>query len=74
MEDYNEDQEQDCWEATIAFDYLGLKTLYDHLEYSIQMWPGSPARPAQEQEFLRKLKYSVYAAMMDHTFTELNDE
>ena len=46
-----------------------IRALYSHLDYSIQMWPGSPRRPAQEQEFLQHLKGCMFAIMLEHNFS-----
>ena len=43
-----------------------VRVLYSHITYSIQMWPGSPARPPEEQEYLQKLKMQLFAMMADY--------
>ena len=43
-----------------------VRMLYSHITYSIQMWPGYPARPAEEQEYLQKLKMQLFAMMADY--------
>ena len=56
------------WEVTLHFNIDSLRALHYHLEYAIKMWPGSPARPAEEQEYLSHLKMSVFTAMMDYNY------
>lgn len=43
----------------------GVRTLYYAVTEAIRMWPGSPARPPEEQEELYLLKMSVFAMMME---------
>jgi hypothetical protein len=35
------------------------------------MWPGSPARPAEEQEYLHMIKQQLFAMLADYTFTHI---
>ncbi len=42
--------------------------MYDHVCYSIKMWPGSPARPVEEQVYLDKLKTQLFAMIADYNF------
>ena len=55
----------------MSFDIKATRALYEHICYSIQMWPGSPARPVEEQEFLQSLKTSLFSSIMDYNYTEL---
>tara|TARA_B100001094_G_scaffold138143_1_gene133726 strand:- start:1486 stop:1683 length:198 start_codon:yes stop_codon:yes gene_type:complete len=50
----------------------GLRLLYSHLEYSIRMWPGSPARPAEEQLFLDSLKKQTFAMICEYNLSEID--
>jgi len=38
------------------------------------MWPGSPARPEIEQEFLDKLKKTTFAMIQEYNFTYLEQD
>jgi len=51
-----------------------LRLFYSHLDYSIRMWPGSPARPEIEQEFLDKLKKTTFAMIQEYNFTYLEQD
>ena len=42
-----------------------VRTLYYAVKEAIRMWPGSPARPAEEQEMLYQLKMAIFAMMME---------
>ena len=46
--------------------------MYDHFDYSIKMWPGSPARPAEEQEWLDIMKKRMFAMIADYNYTEID--
>ena len=48
--------------------YLGpdeIRALSYAINEAIRMWPGSPARPAEEQVVLQKLKMSLFAMSME---------
>tara|TARA_B100000902_G_scaffold231412_1_gene219482 strand:+ start:1031 stop:1246 length:216 start_codon:yes stop_codon:yes gene_type:complete len=49
-----------------------IRMLYDHICYSIKMWPGSPARPVEEQEYLIQLKNRLFAMIADYSFSQLD--
>ncbi len=49
-----------------------IRMLYDHICYSIQMWPGYPARPAEEQEYLVQLKNRLFAMLADYNFSNID--
>ena len=51
-----------------------VRLLYNHVCYSIEVWPGSPARPAVEQEYLHHLKNQLFAMLADYSFTELDTD
>jgi hypothetical protein len=44
-----------------------VKALSYAVNEAIRMWPGSPARPAREQEVLYALKVSIFAMNMELT-------
>lgn len=62
---FNEDDEE-LYALDLNID--AVKALHHHLEYAIQMWPGSPRRPAEEQEFLKHIKSILFAVMLQHNF------
>jgi hypothetical protein len=37
----------------------------------LEMWEGSPARPAEEQEHLWYVRNSLYRMILDYQFNEL---
>ena len=51
-----------------------VRALYSLVCYSIETWPGSPRRPAEEQEYLRHLKNQLFAMLADYSFTELDTD
>jgi len=68
MEEHNEDVYQ------LAFDINGVLALKGVIDYSIEVWPGSPARHAQEQEFLWYMRDLLNKCIMEHSFYNLNIE
>jgi hypothetical protein len=47
-----------------------VRMLYSHVCYAIETWPGSPRRPAEEQEYLKSLKTRLFAMIADYSFSE----
>ncbi len=56
--------------------YLGpdeVRALSYAINEAIRMWPGSPARPAEEQIVLQKLKMSLFAMSMELVIEERSE-
>ena len=60
----------DEWYCSVNMGIDEVRAMYSHLVYSLQMWPGSPARPAEEQEFLIAMKEKYFAMLMEYNFSE----
>ena len=45
--------------------------LYHCVQETIKNWPGSPARPVEEQEQLWELRDNLYRCILDHKFHEM---
>ena len=58
-------------EYTLTTDINGIKNLKSSIDYLLQVWPGSPARPAEEQEGLWRLRDQLNACILQHTFDNL---
>jgi|TARA_B100001094_G_scaffold251426_1_gene249254 hypothetical protein len=71
FEDYDPQEELD-WYVQLTMGIDELRLFYDHICYSIEIWPGSPARPAEEQEYLMSLKYKTYAMILQYTHDQGN--
>tara|TARA_B100000073_G_scaffold316020_1_gene292356 strand:- start:384 stop:590 length:207 start_codon:yes stop_codon:yes gene_type:complete len=56
------------WSCDLTMDYVGLKLLYNHICYAIEVWPGSPRRPAEEQEYLLHLKTQLAKMMFEYQY------
>ena len=48
-----------------------IRALHSSISYLIEIWPGSPARPAEEQVYLQQLKSSLFAMIMDYNFSNM---
>ena len=60
------DPENTEWRAQMTFNIEGVRALHSHLEYALRTWPGSPARPEEEQLMLMNLKSEMFAMRMDY--------
>ena len=58
----------DEWESQLHLNIEAVQQLTELLEYFIQMWPGSPARPPEEQEFARTLLECMRRLKLEHSF------
>tara|TARA_B100002019_G_scaffold209999_1_gene182596 strand:- start:463 stop:711 length:249 start_codon:yes stop_codon:yes gene_type:complete len=68
-EEYTREQ-TDEWLMQVFMGIGEVRLLYNHVCYAIETWPGSPARPAEEQEYLMHLKQKLFAMICDYQFTE----
>ena len=50
------------------FDIEDVYLLYHCVQETIKNWPGSPARPAEEQEHLWHLRDWLYRCILDYKF------
>tara|TARA_A100001035_G_scaffold251746_1_gene223839 strand:- start:386 stop:586 length:201 start_codon:yes stop_codon:yes gene_type:complete len=64
------EEEYDVWTCDLTMDYVGLRLLYDHICYAIEVWPGAPKRPVEEQEYLLHLKTQLAAMIFQHQYDE----
>ena len=64
------EEHQDEWMMEMHMGHEEVRMLYDHVCYAIKTWPGSPARPAEEQEYLQILKTRLFAMLTEYTFYE----
>ena len=59
---------EDEWHVTIKMPIEEIKLLYGHVCYGLEVWPGHPRRPREEQEYLKTLKARLAAMIMQHSF------
>ncbi len=67
---FMEEQDRDLYE--FAFDINGLHVFKGVVDYAIAMWPGSPLRPPEEQEFLWHMRDEVNRCILEHNFNHLD--
>ena len=60
---------EDTSDFTIALNVEGIRQLRSSVEYLIKVWPGSPARPAEEQEFLWSLRDTCTRCELEYAFS-----
>ena len=63
--------EQEGYDYTFDMRIEDIRLLHQCIEYRIRYWEGSPARPAEEQEQLWRLRDGLKAALLDYTFHNL---
>ena len=68
------DEEQGDWYCSVEMGIDEVRMLYSHVCYSLEMWPGSPARPAEEQEYLRILKMRLFSMISDYSFYNIDKQ
>jgi hypothetical protein len=56
------------WYVEIPMGIDEIRALYSHVCYSIEIWPGAPRRPAEEQEYLQNLKMRLFAMITQYNF------
>ena len=64
--------EEEEYDFTLFLQIEEIRMLYNHIDYSIRTWPGSPARPAEEQEYLIKFKTQLFAMLADYNFSNID--
>ena len=47
-----------------------VRASYYAVSEAIRLWPGSPARPVEEQVILQELKIALFAMIMEMTILE----
>jgi hypothetical protein len=55
------------------FDIDGVRSLRSSIQYLIDVWPGAPARPKEEQEFLWHMRDQCDRCILQYTF-EMNSK
>ena len=60
------------WEGSLHLSIQSVYQLREALRYLKQMWPGSPARPAEEQEFLDAFITVLNQLSLEHSFEFLD--
>lgn len=59
-------------EFQLYFDINGIRILKGVIDYAIEMWPGAPKRPYEEQEFLWVMRDTLNKCVMEHSFQNLS--
>ena len=62
----------ESWYCQVNMGIEELRLLYNHVLYAIETWPGSPARPAEEQEYLLYFKQKLFAMIMDYQYSDVD--
>ena len=70
----NESPEEFEWESTIHLKIEAVYALRSVLKYALETWPGSPARPVEEQEFLFTMIELTNRLAFEHSFVSLEQD
>ena len=62
------------FEGSLHLDIHAARALRDVLKYFIEIWPGAPARPAEEQEFAYALLSTVNQIILEHNYVFLEQK
>ncbi len=69
--EYNwEDQPNHDYQVEWRIGIQDIRSLHGIVTYAINTWPGYPARPVEEQQYLLYLKSQLHAMMLDYTFAQ----
>ncbi len=71
MESYYQEPPQDDeeWRSSLEMSINATRLLHGVITYALETWPGSPARPAIEQEFLNSMRSTLFGQIMDYNLT-----
>ena len=67
--DPNHDYDEE-WFCEVRLGIYDVKSLYAVICFALETWPGSPARPPEEQEWLWAMKERYFAMLMEYNFSE----
>ena len=68
-DEYDELEEE--WYCEFKMGIHDVRSLYSSISFALEMWPGSPRRPMEEQEYLIHLKQQLFAMLAEYTFTHI---
>ena len=72
IDDFDNDPGE--WQGSIHLSIEAVYALRSVLKYAFEMWPGAPARPYEEQEFLRSMIEMTNRLALEHSFDSLEQE
>ena len=62
--------EEGEWYCTMTMGIDEVRALYHSIDGWLQYWPGAPARPYDEQEYLHTMKKRLFAMLCDYNFSK----
>jgi len=62
------DEEQEQFDYTMHVSIDDVRLMHHCIAETIRTWPGSPARPAEEQEHMWLLRDQFQRMMLDYSF------
>lgn len=67
-EDNNDYYQEDDYDYQVNLRIEDIRLLQHCVSETIKNWPGSPARPPEEQEHLWYMRDTLFKMMMDYNF------
>ena len=61
-------EEEHIYDYSVDLRIEDIRTLHYCVQEAIRTWPGSPARPHDEQEHMWYLRDNLYRMMLDYMF------
>ena len=69
-----DEHEEEDWFCEFKMGIHDVRSLYSTLCFALEMWPGSPRRPVEEQEYLIHMKQQLFAMLAEYTFTHIEGD
>jgi len=66
----NDHQDEDVMGFMVELTDDEIRTLNYAVNEAIRVWPGSPARPAEEQEMLQSLRDTFFRMILEMSFDQ----
>ena len=63
-------EEDQSYDYQVDLKIEDIRLLSHCVNETLRLWPGSPARPAEEQEHLRYMRDCFFRIIMDYNFTQ----
>jgi len=70
--DWDPEEINQDWYCTTEMGIEETRMLYNAVCGYLEIWPGYPKRPVEEQIYLQELKTKLFAMLTDYNFTHMS--
>ena len=70
--DWDPEEINQDWYCTTEMGIVETRMLYNVVCGYLEIWPGYPRRPIEEQIYLQELKTKLFAMLTDYNFTHMS--